>query len=372
MNTDYEVAIVGGGLAGLTLGVQLQQAGVATAIFEKKTYPFHRVCGEYISLESWDFLLRLGLPLADLHLPRIRRLRVSSPRGRVLAQPLTLGAFGISRYTLDHLLAQRFRALGGALHERCTVTEVTYEADTFTLTMPGQTVRARVVAGAFGKRAAFDRTRNPRADLPARNYVGVKYHLRNELPADVIELHNFRGGYCGLSQIEDGKVCCCYLTDAASLRRAGSIEALETEVLMRNPFLKGYFRDSEFLFDAPVTVSQVQIGPRAPVADHVLRLGDAAGFVAPLSGNGMSMAMRASALLAPGIEGLVRGRVGRADLEAAYTRQWNAQFRQRIRLSAWLQRLLVSERATDLALGLLDRTPGLLRRVIKGTHGQPF
>src|SRR5258708_13449414 len=101
----YDVIITGGGLAGLSLSIQLVRAGYRVALFEKETYPYHKVCGEYISLESWNFLEELGLPLSDWNLPIIRRLLLSSPNGQSLEQELPLGGFGISRYKIDAALA---------------------------------------------------------------------------------------------------------------------------------------------------------------------------------------------------------------------------------------------------------------------------
>ena len=73
-------------------------------LFEKEQYPFHKVCGEYISLESWDFLESLGLMLSDMQLPIIKNLIVTAPNGNQLQQALPLGGFGISRYKLDTCL----------------------------------------------------------------------------------------------------------------------------------------------------------------------------------------------------------------------------------------------------------------------------
>ena len=101
----YDVGIIGGGLAGLSLAIQCNRAGLKTVLFEKEKYPFHRVCGEYISLESWNFLQELGVPLSDLNLPVIRRLQVTSVNGNYLEHRLPLGGFGISRYLLDQQLA---------------------------------------------------------------------------------------------------------------------------------------------------------------------------------------------------------------------------------------------------------------------------
>jgi flavin-dependent dehydrogenase len=62
----YDVAIIGGGLGGLSLAIQLARKNFSVILFEKEKYPFHKVCGEYISMESWGFLEDLGLPLSDL------------------------------------------------------------------------------------------------------------------------------------------------------------------------------------------------------------------------------------------------------------------------------------------------------------------
>src|SRR5437868_637169 len=97
-NKKYDTCIIGGGLAGLGLSIQLAGRGYAVALFEKEEYPFHKVCGEYISMESWDFIENLGMPLSDLQLPLIDRLIVTAPNGDQLQQQLPLGGFGISRY----------------------------------------------------------------------------------------------------------------------------------------------------------------------------------------------------------------------------------------------------------------------------------
>src|SRR5687768_16403380 len=110
--TQYEVAIVGGGLAGLASAIQLRQKGYSVILFEKETYPYHKVCGEYISMESWNFLLSLGLPLEDWWLPRIDTLHLTAPNGKLFATRLPLGGFGISRYKLDAAMATLAKAMG--------------------------------------------------------------------------------------------------------------------------------------------------------------------------------------------------------------------------------------------------------------------
>src|SRR5687767_9283184 len=67
--TTYDVAIIGGGLGGLSLSIQLARKGYRVVLFEKEKYPYHKVCGEYISMEAWPFLEALGVPLATMQLP---------------------------------------------------------------------------------------------------------------------------------------------------------------------------------------------------------------------------------------------------------------------------------------------------------------
>ena len=105
-HTQFDIAIIGGGLAGLALSIQAARSGYKTVLLEKEQYPFHRVCGEYISLESWDFLEQLGLPLSSMQLPLIKRLQVTAPNGKLFQTALPLGGFGISRIKLDNELAQ--------------------------------------------------------------------------------------------------------------------------------------------------------------------------------------------------------------------------------------------------------------------------
>src|SRR5258707_2369614 len=103
--SQYDLAIIGGGLAGLSLSIQAAKKGYRVVLFEKESYPFHKVCGEYISMESWDSLVGLGLPLKDWELPKITQLYVTAPNGESISASLPLCGFGISRYKLDAGLA---------------------------------------------------------------------------------------------------------------------------------------------------------------------------------------------------------------------------------------------------------------------------
>ena len=202
----YDLAIVGGGLAGLALSIRLARQGYQVILFEKEQYPFHRVCGEYISLESWNFLQSLGVNLDSLNVSHIKRLRVSSKNGNSFEQKLPLGGFGISRYKLDHILAQIAKRSGAVIHEQTRVNDVNFSNDEFIIETSKGNFKARVAAGSFGKRSNLD-IKWKRPFILAKknklnNYIGIKYHVRYDLPDDLIALHNFKKGYCGISKVE--------------------------------------------------------------------------------------------------------------------------------------------------------------------------
>lgn len=375
-NNKYKVSIIGGGLAGLTLAIQLADAGIACILFEKNKYPFHKVCGEYVSMESWDFLERLGLNLVELDLPFITRLQVSSPSGKLLEHNLDLGGFGISRYLLDSKLSDIAIKKGVQLLDDCKVNDVKFDGRQFTIDTSKGNFTSEVCVGAWGKKSNLDiklNRRFTRQKKTERNYVGIKYHINIEFPTDLIGLHNFENGYCGISKIENNTCCFCYMTDSENLKKNnGDIKKMEENMLMKNPYLKNYFKDARFLFNEPLAISQIRLGYKKAVENNILMLGDTAGSIAPLSGNGMSIAMRSSYVLNAFLISYFAKKISRKDLENKYVALWEKNFQNRIELSKVLQKLLKNKKLTDTAISILKRSGPLRNIIIKSTHGEPF
>lgn len=368
---------MGGGLAGLVLSIQLARQGHSVILFEKEQYPFHRVCGEYISLESWDFLEGLGVDLGALNVSSVTHLQVSAVNGKLLEQKLPLGGFGISRYQLDHALAVLAQEAGVIIIEKTRVNDIVFDGELFRVMIAQHTYQARVVCGSYGKRSNLDvkwkRSFTTAAKNKLNNYVGIKYHVRGHFPAHVIGLHNFRNGYCGIVKIEADKYCLCYLTTAANLQQnKGSIPGMEQTILAENPHLEKIFAKAERLFDAPVTISQISFDSKSQVEDHVLMTGDAAGMITPLCGNGMSMALHGSKLAAQQVHLFLSGSINRAEMESRYARQWQRQFARRLRIGRMIQRMLASNRLTNLLIAIAKPFPSLIRFLVRQTHGRPF
>ncbi len=374
---SYDVAIVGGGLAGLTLSIQLKRQGHTVILFEKEQYPFHKVCGEYISLESWDFLNEMGVDLEAIKVPIITKLQVSSVNGKLLEQSLPLGGFGISRYRLDNTLVQIAKAEGVVVMENTKVNDIIFSGDEFIIATSGQEYRARLATGSYGKRSNIDikwkRLFAVAAKNKLNNYIGVKYHIKTDFPADTIALHNFKNGYCGIVKIEDDNYNLCYLTTAGNLQKnKGDIKAMEKTILSQNPYLKKILTESKITFTVPLTISQISFDKKLQVENHVLMIGDAAGMITPLCGNGMSMALHGSKIAALHIHEFLLNKTTRDDMERHYTLQWNLQFADRLKMGRRIQRLFGSKQLTNFFISITKPFPKLINYLVKQTHGKPF
>jgi len=373
----FDVGIIGGGLAGLSLSILLARAGYKIVLFEKEKYPFHRVCGEYISLESRKFIESLGCNLTQLDLPTIKNLIVSAPNGDFLKAKLDPGGVGISRFFIDNELKKIAVKCGIILLEQTKVTDVIFNDNSFTVTYNGGTISAPVVSGSFGKRSNLDVkwARDFIKQKPGKlnNYIGVKYHIKTSFPFDTIALHNFKNGYCGISKVEGYRYCLCYLTTAQNLSdNNNSIKEMEQNILYKNPFLKKIFSESEFLFPEPVTISQISFDKKLQVENHVLMAGDAAGMITPLCGNGMSMALHSAKIVYESIHSFLHGKITRTEMEQQYTRQWKMNFERRLHTGRMIQKLFGKEFITNRFIGMIKYFPFLINRIVRATHGDEF
>lgn len=369
LNTD--ILIIGGGLAGLTAALHLQRLGLHTVLVEKNTYPNHKVCGEYISNEVLPYLKWLDADPQVLQPTAITKLQFTTVSGKSITTQLPLGGFGVSRYKLDHFLYEKYLSKGGqVIHD--TVTSVTLYQDQFQVnTQAGKELSARQVIGAYGKRSAID-VKLQRPFIQRKSpFLAVKAHYSGKFPVDLIGLHNFKGGYCGVSKVEDNRINICFLADYATFKTHKNISSYQQKVLYQNKELKRIFESTELLFDTPLTISQLSFGEREAVKDHILMVGDTAGLIHPLCGNGMSMAIHSAKMCAEILNHFFQGTIPtRTQLEETYTGNWNKEFKSRLRMGSRLSAVLEKEWLADIALNGLMRLPGLLPLIIRKTHGK--
>jgi flavin-dependent dehydrogenase len=371
-----DVIIVGGGLAGLFNALLLNRAGLKVTLIEKRTYPFHRVCGEYISNEVIPFLENLRIDIDKLNVARINRLEVTAASGVMLSKKLDLGGFGLSRYTFDHYLYKLAEAEGVKFLLGERVEDIGFSDNEFKVTVPGKILKASLVIGAFGKRSNLDQKMARKFFYKRSPYLAVKFHAKLDFPDDLIQLNNYHNGYCGVSKVDGDKYCMCYLAHRDDLRKYGSLPALEENVILKNPYLKRHFSSADFLLDRPEVINEISFEKKMPVEDHVLMSGDTAGMIAPLCGNGMTMAIHSAKLLSEVVikyyEPDKLSMQRRAQLEHSYAEAWASQFARRLWVGRQLQRMFGKDSTTTTMLNVLNKLPAVTDFLISKTHGKPF
>jgi flavin-dependent dehydrogenase len=372
-NNFHDVVIVGGGLAGLTSAIHLSKFGIGVLVIEKNAYPKHKVCGEYISNEVLPYLNYLGVDPFIFGAKKIDKFLLSTKKNSVIETQLPLGGFGISRYTLDDALAKKAIVNGIAIIQD-SVVNIQFLNDQFEIdTKSNLCFKAKIVIGAYGKRSAIDIKLDREFIKNDAPFLAVKTHMKGNFPEDLVALHNFKGGYCGLSKVEDGSINVCYITDFKSFKKYKEIEDFQKNVLCENPSLKEIFENSTDLFPQPLTISQISFADKSPVENHILMCGDTAGLIHPLCGNGMSMAIRSGQMVSQLIIRYFNGKIkSRLDLEIQYKNSWNKEFKKRLKVGRIVAVLFKKYNFSEFMMLVLKSFPKLLPYIIKQTHGKPI
>ncbi len=370
---SYNVIIVGGGLAGLTSAIHLSKKGLSVLLIEKNEYPQHKVCGEYISNEVLPYLKALDFNPFDFGAKKITDFTLSTPGSRSVSTKLDSGGFGISRYCIDWELSKKATACGAhILHE--SVIDIQFKDNQFEVfTNDNKQYNSELVIGSFGKRSNLDVKMNRAFIQKTSPFLGVKAHYKGDFPEDAVGLHNFKGGYCGVSKVETNNINICYIADYKSFKKYKNIDDFQQIILSKNKYLKEVFEKYEIVFEKPITISQVSFSAKQPVENHILMCGDSAGMIHPLAGNGMSMAIRAAQMVCLQILKYKSGELkSRVELKNEYTKIWNKEFSSRLKMGHIIARLFRLGIFTELIMVFLRTFPSILPRIIKSTHGKPM
>lgn len=371
----YDVAVIGGGPAGTAAAIPLSRAGYSTLVLEARATPHDKLCGEFLSPECRSLLEQLGVgdTIRALHPTDLQTASLIASDGTRWTAPLP-GALGLSRYQLDHALLTQAAAQGAVVHDAETCTGVSGNLhDGFRLTTRtarGQEAyRARVVISAHGKRSIMDRALGRHfLGLPYPLF-GMKRHFRGPALTAGVELHGFKGGYCGLAMVEDGTVNLCFLADETVFRYGGGrVEPFLKQVGHHNPLFGEWLKQAEPVGAQWLSVGALAFGARGPVHRDVLLAGDAAGLIAPLAGDGIAMALRNGQLCAAQVVGFMQGHQSADKLKTHYTRRWNTEFLPRIRLAGWLQSLALRPPLFRAALQLFRLIPPVGRWAVNHTR----
>lgn len=377
MTHTYDVAVIGAGIAGSVMAKCLADQGFRTVIFDRKAFPRHKVCGEFLSPESQTMLSKLGLHeiVTSLQPCSIDRTRLILRRGQPLEIALPGIAMGVSRYQLDEALHQEAMRSGAEVRTETTVTSVKSNDQGFrieTKHLGGHNeYHVRAVIGAWGANGLQGLHHyHQREAVPNKsNHIGVKSHYTGIDMEPVVELYFFHGGYLGISPIEEGRINVAALLERKAFQqRDKSILGFIEEACQRHPKLGRKLGNA-----LPVIGTQVAVAPvsltRHPLAwDGFPLLGDASSMLPPLCGDGMSMALRSAMLCIPLATQYLKGEIDLAEWETSYTQAVNLEFKGPLKWGNLLQGVFGVPLLPQILLTAAQFTPKLAHRFVQATR----
>ena len=351
----FDVAVIGAGLGGATAALSLARRGHRVVLLEAGKAGRHKVCGEFVSPESRATLQRLGVTAAleNAGAVAIERAHILTSNRRGAALPLAAAGFALSRQKFDELMWRACGEAGVCRLEQTRVANIEAGENGYRLSVGScknieGALEARFVVDASGRNARLHN--KARAPENVRRFVGFKTHIRGaDVPVGEVQMFPFRGGYCGLVGIGGGLTNACLLASYGRTRGqkpAQFWENIGIENRALGHAVAGATPEFPWLATANVSFEQ-----RAPLGDDgILRAGDAAGTIHPLSGDGMAMAIRSGELAAATLDVAVRGDLQRADVAPLYAASWHREFGQRLSWAHRLQPLFVVPNLTLPAL----------------------
>ncbi|SFR47335.1 Dehydrogenase (flavoprotein) [Robiginitalea myxolifaciens] len=366
---EYQVAVIGGGLAGLTAAIALGKAGITTLVIERHEYPRHKVCGEYLSGEVVPLLKALGVPLQDAQ--TIKRFNLVGLFGKEAHCNLPLEGIGISRYALDFRMMEVARQNGvEILHTKATA--LLPEDKGIEIVTGAGRISARIALGCWGKRSLMDRQTNREFLRKKSPWMGLKMHYEGvDFPADTVGLYTIPGGYGGCSLTETGALNYCMLLDQNQFRIYGDPDTALEASIAGNPKLKLLLQGAKPSFQKPLSIAEIAFGQKDLVQKNVLYCGDAAQLIHPLCGNGMAMAIHAGYMAAQAIADQFNKQDFDFDeLSRVYQSNWHRTFNRRLRWGKTLQSLVTKPQGLRLGISTTRLLPGLLEKVIAQTQGR--
>ncbi|MGA2788552.1 MAG: FAD-dependent monooxygenase [Verrucomicrobiota bacterium] len=355
------ITIVGGGLAGLTLGIGLRQRGVPAVLWEAGHYPRHRVCGEFICGRGRETLVRLGLH--DL-LERAGAVGAGTAAFFSATQstgplPLPARAICLSRFTLDATLATEFQKLGGELHIGRRWSAVGVHASACSDRLKPE-LQPEGVVRATGRRSQTEEN--------GARWFGLKAHARNvPLIAD-LEMHVSSRGYVGLCRINGGRVNVCGLFRSRARERVGPQNRIEW---MRGPTgspLHQRLASAVFDENSFCAVAGLSLRPYRAVARADCCIGDAITMIPPVTGNGMSMAFESAELALEPLAAWSRGETFWAETRSQIARACDTAFARRLVWAKWLQRFVLTPTLPNLLVRLAGRSDWFWRMAFEKTR----
>ncbi len=358
--SQFDLAVIGGGPAGSSAAITAARLGSRVLLLEARNFPRHKVCGEFVSAEALDVLAGL---LGDL--PSTRSLFNSAVAidrtrlflgTRMLEAPVVPPGLSITRYDLDANLWQAAQAAGVDTRENCEVLTAAGDGP-FRLQTASGTFSASALIVAAGRWSQFTSDRT----VPAGpRWIGLKAHFHERKSRLATDLYFFQNGYCGVQPVAGDLVNVSAMVRSDAATSLPHVFALHPRLARR---AAGWTSTTP-----PVSTSPLLYRPPQPVRGNILFVGDAAAFLDPFVGDGISIALRSGQVAAQGISTFLRRETALAETAAAYQQEYSRQFAPLLSAAARVRSLLSLPEFAKPAVFELLRFPGVMPFVIRKTR----
>ncbi|XID94725.1 FAD-dependent oxidoreductase [Paenibacillaceae bacterium WGS1546] len=376
MHEEVDAIVIGAGVAGGAIACGLAEKGWRVVLLDKGASLRHKACGEFLSPESVSSLraLKLDSLVRSRQPATVTLARLHTERGISLELPLPGPAIGLSRHALDAVLQDAAAERGAEWRAASPATAVAKTDAGYRVDVRSKSgdirLTARIAIGAWGRRPFGGVVPLSAASL-ARSYVGIKSHFIGAGDAPIVDLYFFRGGYIGISPIEDGRTNVAGLIMRSEFRNAGGTDAIERilrEAARRVPALAERLSGMTPVPGTQAAASPVGVRWKPLAWDGLPLVGDAAAAIPPFCGDGMAMALRSAELGAVLADAYLRGDCTLAEWKVRYSRQIRRQFGGALRWGSLLEYALAKPRLADGLLRLGAFAPGMAARMVRATR----
>jgi flavin-dependent dehydrogenase len=356
----YDLAVVGGGPAGCAAAITACRAGAKVLLVDRSRFPRQKVCGEFVSSEALELLRNL---LSQEFGTRLFESAVSISSARIFLDDqivtarINPAAKSIPRFDMDDAIWRSAADIGVHVHEQTIIQSIEGDGP-FELRTRSGSYSARSIINASGRWSNL-----AKADVPTGSkWIGVKAHFAEDKPSASVDLYFSPAGYCGVQPVSatEINVCAMVRADIAS----NLPEAFNCESRLRERSA-GWKQVTETVSTSPLIFRDP-----APLDANILLAGDAAGFIDPFVGDGISMALHSGSMAGASLIKFFGGSRSLQEAAQDYANDYKRKLLPAFRNAARVRRLVSAPAMLRGAVIAAMSFPGLSELLLDKTRAR--